>query len=165
MRILVLSDSHSGLSAMRDFLDILKPDAVVHLGDYVRDGMQMAQEYPQLRFYQVAGNCDMYRSDRDCPEVMIPRIGGVDFFLTHGHRHGVKTYMYMLIADARNHHAQAALFGHTHEPHCHQEEDGMWVLNPGSCGHYGATAGLVVIDSGRIVSCEIVRHSDLEVQA
>lgn len=148
---------------MRDFLDVLKPDAVVHLGDYVRDGLTMAKEYPNLRFYQVAGNCDLHRLDQECPEILMPKIGGVYFFLTHGHRHAVKTFLYLLIADARKHNVKAVLFGHTHEPHCHQEEDGMWVLNPGSCGQYRATAGLIAIESGQITSCEIIYHSDLEV--
>ena len=33
-RILVLSDSHSGTSFMRWCVDHVKPDAIVHLGDY-----------------------------------------------------------------------------------------------------------------------------------
>ena len=63
MKILVLSDSHSGLSFMRRCIDRVKPDALIHLGDYYDDGQTMEEEYPHIRMYQVPGNCDRYR----CP--------------------------------------------------------------------------------------------------
>ena len=49
--------------------------------------------------------------------------------------------------------ARVALFGHTHAAYC-EEYDGIWLLNPGACGFYGATCGVVQID-GEAVSCEI----------
>ena len=60
MKILVLSDSHSGLRFMRQCIDAVKPNAVIHLGDYYDDGQAMAQEYPHLYFYAVPGNCDRH---------------------------------------------------------------------------------------------------------
>ena len=56
MKILVLSDSHSALRYMRQCIDAVKPDAVIHLGDLVGAGETMQEEYPALLFYQVAGN-------------------------------------------------------------------------------------------------------------
>ena len=44
MKILVLSDSHAGLSFMRRCIRTVKPDALVHLGDYYDDGAAMAEE-------------------------------------------------------------------------------------------------------------------------
>ena len=38
MTILVFSDSHSSLSFMRRCVDSVKPDALIHLGDYYEDG-------------------------------------------------------------------------------------------------------------------------------
>ena len=35
-------------------------------------------------------------------------------------------------AQARKAQADILLFGHTHRAYCQQEEDGLWVLNPGS---------------------------------
>ena len=43
MNILVLSDSHSALSFMRRCLESVKPDAVVHLGDYFEDAQAMQE--------------------------------------------------------------------------------------------------------------------------
>lgn len=163
LKILVLSDSHSSLHFMRLAIDTVKPDVVLHLGDYARDWEAVWEDYPQISSYYVPGNCDRYHVSSDLPEVIMPRIGGVDIFMTHGHRHNVKLFYDGLIADARSRGAMAALFGHTHEAYCEQEEDGMWVMNPGSCGFYGGSVGFMEIENGRILHCRILRQSDLEV--
>jgi len=89
-------------------------------------------------------------------------IGGVKLYMTHGHKHGVKSDTYKLLADARAAEAVAALYGHTHCADCHREDDGLWVLNPGSCGSYGGSAGIMEIEDGKISACRIIRQADLE---
>ena len=42
-----------------------------------------------------------------------------------------------------------------------QEPDGLWILNPGSCGYGGGTAGLIQVENRKIVSCRILRDEDL----
>ena len=162
MKILVLSDSHAGLSFMRRCIQAVKPDAVIHLGDHYDDGQTMAEENPHLIFHQVPGNCDRYRCPPDAVEVRCYPIGGVWVYMTHGHRHGVKMGIGALLADARKMGAQVTLYGHTHRMDCHQEEDGLWVMNPGSCGYYGGSAGLIEVKDGKIVSCRIIRQENLE---
>lgn len=162
MNVLVLSDSHSTLSFMRRCIDTVQPDVLIHLGDHFDDGVAIHEEYPTIPIYQVPGNCDAYRCPPDQPEILIPRIGGVDLYLTHGHRHKVKAYLGALLRDARASHVQAVLYGHTHRPDCHQEEDdGLWVLNPGSCGYYGGSAGLLEIADGKIRSCRLIGDGEL----
>ena len=161
MKILVLSDSHSTLSFMRRCIDAVKPDLMIHLGDHFDDGVAMKEEYPHIPLYQVPGNCDRYRCPPDQPEILIPRIGGVTVYMTHGHCHKVKVYLGALVRDARASKAQIALYGHTHVPDCHREEDGLWVLNPGSCGYFGGSAGLLEIEDGRILSCRLMKSEDL----
>lgn len=162
MKILVLSDSHSALSFMRLCIEKTKPDFIVHLGDYFDDGETMAEEFPHIRCYQVPGNCDMYRVPPHVPDILIDRVGGVNLYMTHGHRHRVKQDTGKLIRDARKCRVDAVLYGHTHIPNCYQESDGMWVLNPGSCGYYGGSAGLIEANNGKIVSCRILRQENLE---
>jgi putative phosphoesterase len=162
MKILVLSDSHSALSFMRNCIDAVHPDAIIHLGDYFDDGEAMAEEYPHIRMYQVPGNCDRYRCRPDQPEILILTVGGVMLYMTHGHRHNVKLTLGLLLRDARAAGAAAALYGHTHVADCTLEEDGLWVLNPGSCGYYGGSAALMEITDGKIQSCRILRQEDLE---
>lgn len=162
MKILVLSDSHSALSFMRLAIDVLKPDVLIHLGDYVHDIEAICEDYPSIPCYNVPGNCDRYRLETSMPEIRVVKIGGVYFYLTHGHRHGVKTCVDLLLRDAGAANVQAVLFGHTHEAYCSREEDGLLVMNPGSCGYYGGSVGLVTIEGGEITDSRILYQRDLE---
>lgn len=162
MKILVLSDSHSALSFMRYCIDRVQPDAVIHLGDYYDDGEAMAQEYPGTNFYRVPGNCDRHRNVLWAPETLVEKVCGIKLFMTHGHLHGVKNDLWKLLADARTTDAKAVLFGHTHSPVCTRMEDGLWVLNPGSCGYYGGSAGLICVEKGTISDCRILKQSEME---
>lgn len=162
MRILVLSDSHSALSFMRFSINTIKPDHVVHLGDYFDDGEVMASEFPYVRFHQVLGNCDRFFCVSGQNEVRCYDIGGVRMYMTHGHKHWVKSGTDMLISAARAKEAQVVLYGHTHVPDCHREEDGLWVLNPGSCNYFGGTVGLIVVEDGKVASCRVLTHAAVE---
>ena len=50
---------------------------------------------------------------------------------------------------------------HTHEPDCRKLPEGQWIMNPGSAGNYGGTAGIILLD-GKDIVCRIIRQSDLE---
>ncbi len=162
MRILVLSDSHSAMRFMRQCVEAVRPDAIIHLGDHFDDGAALGEEYPRIPLYQVPGNCDRYRCPPGTPEILIPRIGGVDFYLTHGHKHQVKQLLSRLLADARACKVSVVLYGHTHQADLHREEDGLWVMNPGTSGYYGGSAGLIEIENGTIIGCRILRPESLE---
>ena len=162
MKILVLSDSHSGISFMRYAYQKVRPDAVIHLGDYFDDGETLRDAFPGMRLMQVPGNCDRFRCVNLPSEVLTPMLGGVKLYLTHGHLHRVKSTSYLLLQSAREAHAAAALYGHTHEPDCHREPDGLWVLNPGACGSFGGSVGLMEIENGTITNCRILRQRDME---
>lgn len=161
MIILVLSDSHSGLSFMREACSIIQPDTVIHLGDYVDDAETLFAEYPRVKAYRVSGNCDRWRMT-NCPETIIESIAGVRFYMTHGHLHGVKSYTDKLVRDARNSGAAVVLYGHTHCPDCRRLEDGMWLMNPGSCSSYSGSVGLISISDSHEVQCRVLSASDLE---
>jgi len=162
MKILVLSDSHSGMSFMRECVKAVKPDAIVHLGDYYDDAQTLSEENPLIPLFQVPGNCDRYRCPPFAQEILILPVCGVMLYMTHGHLHRVKMTTSQLIRDARASKAAAALYGHTHVPECYMEDDGLWVLNPGSCGSWGGTAGLIEVNDGKIVSCRNLELADLE---
>ena len=161
MKILVMSDSHSALSFMFRCIEAMDPDVVIHLGDHYDDGEAIAEEYPDVRLYQVPGNCDSFRCPPDEPHVKVITVDSIRLLMTHGHLHRVKQYIDLLLRDGRNANAQAVLYGHTHEADCY-EEDGMWVLNPGSCGHNGGSVGLIVAENGSILSCSVLRQEDWE---
>ena len=163
MKILVLSDSHSGLSFMRECIDTIKPDAIVHLGDYYDDAQTMGEAYPHIPLFQVPGNCDRYRCPPFAQEILILPVCGVNLYMTHGHLHRVKMTDTQLLKDARASRVDAVLYGHTHIPDCRQEPDGLWVLNPGSCGSWGGSVGLIETNDGKILSCKTLGLTDLEV--
>lgn len=162
MKILVLSDSHSALSFMRRCIRTIQPQAIVHLGDHYDDGQAMAEENPHIRFHQVPGNCDVYRCPMNTPLILNYDIGGVRFYMTHGHRHFVKQGLGNLLSAARQGEACVVLYGHTHRPDCHREPDGLWVLNPGSSGSYGGGAGLITVTDGTITDCRLITAENLE---
>lgn len=162
MRILVLSDSHSGLSFMRRCIKVVRPDAVIHLGDYFDDGAAMAEENEHIVFHQVPGNCDRYRCSPFQKQILCYPVGGAMLYMTHGHMHRVKSGIEWLLRDARAAGAQAALYGHTHIADCHREADGLWVLNPGSCGSFSGSAGLMEVKDNKIIDCKIIHQADLE---
>ena len=161
MKILVFADSHASLRFMRDAVYTVKPNAVIHLGDHYDDGEAIAEEFPQVNFYQVPGNCDRYRCSSLIPEILCTKVCGVDLYMTHGHLHKVKQTMGLLQADARAAKAQAVLYGHTHVADC-RFEDGMWILNPGSCGYGGGSCGILEVENGKIVACRVLNRQDLE---
>ncbi len=147
---------------MRQCIEAVTPDLIMHLGDYYEDAEQMRAEYPRIPVCSVPGNCDRYRMTTDAPEILCPSFDGVRFYLTHGHLHGVKMYTDNLIAAAKAAGADIALYGHTHIPECHQQADGFWVLNPGTCGYFGRTAGIVETTKGKIVKCYIINQRFME---
>lgn len=159
-KILVLSDSHSALNFMFQAAEVLKPDTIIHLGDYYDDGEALHAEHPEIPFYQVPGNCDCYRCNPGIPQILVEEIFGVRFYLTHGHRHDVKLTRSRLEKDARACGAQAVLYGHTHIPDCRLEQ-GMWILNPGTCGYGDRTGALIKIEEGEILSIEMLHEEDL----
>lgn len=159
MKVLVLSDSHNHLDFMRRAITARKPDAVVHLGDYSRDAEEMSEEFPELPFYRVSGNCD--RDYGTAQNTVVVNLAGARVMLTHGHLFHVKFGLGALLHEAKKSRVDAVLFGHTHQALCRREGD-LWVMNPGTAGFYGASAGWMLIEQGKINFCGILRENDLE---
>lgn len=161
MKILVLSDSHSAMHFMRSCVEAIKPQAIVHLGDYYDDALTLKELYPHIPLHHVPGNCDRYRCPPGVQERLCYDVCGVRLFMTHGHTYRVKYTTALLLAEARAMEAQAALYGHTHEAECRLDGT-MWVMNPGSAGYGGGSAGLIETENHTITSCRILRQEDLE---
>lgn len=147
---------------MRLCVERVKPDAIVHLGDHYDDGAALAEEYPHIQMHQVPGNCDRFRCPIGTHEILCYDVGGVRLYMTHGHRHNVKFDLSYLLAAARSMKAAAVLYGHTHISDCRREPDGLWVLNPGSSGYGGGSAGLIETEKGTITACRLLLSADLE---
>ena len=135
MKLLVFSDSHRSLRGMRDAVEAEHPDYVIHLGDLEEDAHLLGQEYPQLAVASVPGNCDGFVFS---PLQKLVTYGGIRILMSHGHIWHVKGGYGAAIAAAHKCDAHILLFGHTHIPYCQQQEDDLWVMNPGSIRDNGA---------------------------
>jgi hypothetical protein len=145
MKLLVLSDSHGWLTAMREAVRREQPDRIVHLGDYSADAQDLHDEFPDIPLSQVPGNCD---GRTTLPDELVLEVDGVRVFCCHGHRFGVKSSYYRAMLAAREADAQVLLFGHTHRQYC-EDYDGLWMLNPGSCGRgQKLNYGIVMVENG-----------------
>ena len=154
MKILVFSDSHGYIDHMTQAVELHNPDHILHLGDHLRDAESLAALFPHIPLDCVPGNCDF-----SLQEPLEKRLDfeGFSLLICHGHTLRVKESYQIARYTGLERGVGAVLFGHTHEAHCVREEDGLWVLNPGSCGYGGGSAGLIEIQNGRIVDCRILR--------
>ena len=116
---------------MRRVVKREQPDTVIHLGDHDYDAELLGRDFPQLPMIRVRGNCDGWS---DTPLTLTVVLGGVRFFLCHGHTYGVKGSPLRAIYAARENKAEILCFGHTHEALL-DESDELTILNPGSCGY------------------------------
>ena len=133
-KLLVLSDSHGARDAIKRILNKEQNnvDAVIFLGDGLRDLEQALAFFPHLRVYSVAGNCD------------------------YGHMYGVKYDLDTLADAAAARGAEVALFGHSHIPHAEQRGN-VFLFNPGSCGRCYTgpdTYGLLTLENGAVTAYE-----------
>jgi len=106
-----------------------KPDAVVHLGDYVYDARELMDVFPMLPIYSIRGN-----NDYGCREPFNAAItpDNVPIYITHGHREGVYFDSFGRVAQsAREDGCALAFFGHTHQMFLQWDRD-VLVCNPGS---------------------------------
>ena len=129
MRVGVLSDSHYFTGRVNAILMKMEAegplDALIHLGDGYDDLRALDAPLPPV--YQVAGNCDLFRSDT----LNIIGLSGARILLTHGHLQHVKDGTDDLLSLALEENCRAALYGHTHVQKM-QWRQGVLLLNPGA---------------------------------
>ena len=132
---------------MRDVINREKPDYVFHLGDHDTDAEQISREFQTLPVAIVRGNCDGWS---DSSKTLTLCIGGVRFFLCHGHTYGVKSNISGAVYAAMEQNADVLLYGHTHQA-AKKTIRGIKVLNPGCCGYaYEPTYGFFILENGAI---------------
>lgn len=147
MKLLILSDEHGDFLSLDAVLEQNRDiDALIFLGDGMRDIETLTQERPDLRIYAVRGNCD-YASY--APADGLAPFGGVLFYYTHGHMYDVKSTHQRLAAAAAARGAQVALFGHTHKRAFCRVDD-VCLFNPGALSRfeYGGSYGIITIENG-----------------
>lgn len=156
MRIFVVSDTHGSTGEFLNKVNIMgKPDLIIHLGDYVEDGMKIERK-TGIKTIIVKGNGDYLHSDYNEDETL--SIRGKKIFVTHGHNYNVRYGIGNLVYKGQEANADLILFGHTHMSILIEEYDIM-IMNPGSPSiprgfTRKKTFGIIEIDesiSGQIV--------------
>lgn len=160
MNLLVFSDSHGRGSNMLEALSrqIKKPDAIIFLGDGLRDVSYC--EFGDIPLFAVSGNCDTFSfyGKGIAEDQIIMTLGGKRIMMTHGDRYGVKGGLGRLAKAADEKGADIVLFGHTHLPlsvYLPEGDEGfgfalrkpLYLFNPGSIGGYDRSFGCVTIDA------------------
>ncbi len=130
MKIIVFSDSHGTIDWMIAAMEEEKPDHIFFLGDHDRDGWDLSRIYPMIPIHVVRGNCDWGPGLED----LVMELGGIRFFLTHGHRYGVKGGLLRLEQAGYVAGADMVCFGHTHIPADINENGRVRMFNPGTVG-------------------------------
>ena len=161
-RLLVLSDTHGNICALETVLNWAKAysqsggiNTAVFLGDGISDIKRVVASTGFLcEWKMVRGNNDFEHS---LPLSDVLDFGGHKLFLCHGHRYSIYNGYYPLVESARNLNAEAVLFGHTHVP-CHEKDDNILLINPGSVGRprsrTGATFAVIGCEPGKPLEAE-----------
>lgn len=148
MKAIVLSDSHKNFNSIRRAIE-KEPDInlIIHAGDVQRDVDDILDAWPELPCEFVLGNNDFNVFNVPTQRVFV--FGGKKIFLTHGHLYGVRHSTFRLVQEAKKHHADICIFGHTHLPLL-TEQDGIQILNPGSSWQ---SYGVIEITDGQVKIC------------
>ena len=164
MRLLVFSDSHGRWERMKEIINRSNADAVLFLGDGMRDIDRVLSGYNgKAMFISVKGNCDGYDGT---PEERILTLDGIKILMLHGHSRGVKHGREVLEAYGRLNGADLILYGHTHQAevrYVSEYDSPYYVFNPGSIGAHrydGASYGYIELVDGKAVPNIVEYYED-----
>ncbi len=122
------------------------PDQIIHLGDMEGDAEELRRQFPRIPLASVPGNCDFGSGSEGTLNFTL---AGKRFFITHGHRYGVKMGYEGIINTGLTARADAVLFGHTHTPF-ETWVDGTLIANPGAIGYGNRAYGVITIENGKL---------------
>ncbi|MFZ3576380.1 metallophosphoesterase [Virgibacillus sp. DJP39] len=123
-KVLFMSDSHGLTKEINLIKSRESVDLMIHCGD-----SELELDAEQLNgFVRVRGNCDF---DSRLPDEQTISIGNLNFFITHGHLHQVKSGLSKLSYRAEELNATVIGFGHTHIAGA-EKVGGQLFVNPGS---------------------------------
>lgn len=129
MKILIISDTHGSIDNVINYIDSNeKPDMIFHLGDYVRDGVEIGKKF-DIPTKIVRGNGDYMEENFKYDEVI--NIKDKKILLTHGHKYNISFSIDRLLYRGKELGVDYILFGHTHIPIINRLKD-IVLMNPGS---------------------------------
>lgn len=146
MRIGVLSDTHGDQAAIRQVASKVTDVAMwLHAGDCSQDA-EYLRGLVNVPVVAARGNCDGPTS------AMIDEfieVAGLNIWLTHGHRYGVKQGIQELVEWSKVYEVDVVVYGHTHVVD-NRWCEGVLLFNPGSTYGKRTTCGILEIQDGKI---------------
>ncbi|MBR5091180.1 MAG: YfcE family phosphodiesterase [Ruminiclostridium sp.] len=147
MDITVISDTHGDFETLYEIVSRNEAsDLFIHLGDGEQEFADVRSAFYTKAFLFVKGNNDW----DDHPQNIVTELGGVRFYMCHGHRFPRAQLSDFLSATAVANECRVALFGHTHVA-VNENVNGVLLFNPGSTtlprGGVPPTYGRITIDS------------------
>ncbi len=127
MKALIVSDSHGLIEELQMLKEMYedKVDVMFHCGD-----SELSFQDEVLQGYEIVrGNCD-YLENR-FPDEITKEVGGVRFFVTHGHLYDIKPSLSKISYRAEEVGADVVCFGHSHVRGA-EMVGGVLYMNPGS---------------------------------
>ncbi|MCR4779590.1 MAG: YfcE family phosphodiesterase [Ruminiclostridium sp.] len=156
MKIIVVSDTNKDYHKYKSVVEKnTDADMVIHLGDGEHEFADVQQEFPDMKFYYVGGECDY--GQHKMLEVI--EAEGYKILCVHGHEHNVQGTLDSIIGEAKQHGCKVALYGHTH---MYRTEciDGIYIMNPGAIdsprGKNKPSYGVLTIDDSGKLTMNIV---------
>lgn len=123
-RVVIVSDSHRLQNELVEIVQRHQADVFLHCGD-----SELTTDATYLQHYvTVRGNCDW---DHAFPLEKTLEVGGLRFFVTHGHLYNVKSGLLQLHYRALELDADIACYGHSHVANVEQMKK-LLLINPGS---------------------------------
>jgi hypothetical protein len=125
MKIILFSDNHRDKEAVLEVLKLF-PDADRYIS--LGDSEMSESELSMLNIFGVKGN---YPFEPKFPDDLSFTFDDWNFFLTHGHKYGVKNGLSRLYEVSKSLNSDVVCFGHTHLAYL-EEIDNTIFVNPGS---------------------------------
>ncbi len=123
----MISDTHRSIKLAESAIkDHLPADLLIHLGDFVEDGRELA-DLLGLEFKGVRGNNDL----REGPNELEFHLNGFKIIALHGHSQELDSGLDRLFQTAVSRDARLVLFGHNHRPGIYRRKQ-TWLMNPGN---------------------------------
>ena len=137
MKLLLMSDSHQNYSAVRDVATRHRDevDAFVHLGDGIREFLDVMKEMDCSNYYFIAGNHEDGIIYNQSPDYEIITIEGYRILITHGDKYENKLDLLGVAHIASMNGAEIVLCGHTHVA-VDEMIHGVRVINPGALRYW-----------------------------
>ncbi len=166
MKLIVVSDIHGRSERLTEVLKMHRDaDALIFLGDGLRDIWRADADTYGFPVYSVRGNCDglsLFGVNADAPDELTVSFESFKFLIMHGHTRNVKGGEGRAVAAALEAGADVLLYGHTHEAVERYLPEGseilfgksgkpLYIFNPGSLGDRRAEFGIIEIRGGQIL--------------